>query len=325
MRGGEAHAVCAAPIHDNHRMRTAVVDIGSNSTRLLIAELADGRVTEELARRTAVTRLGDGVDTSGKLSDEAMGRVYATLDQYRAEIDDHNVDHAIAVLTSAVRDASNGEEFAATVKTRYGLSPHILTGDEEATLTFLGATSERSPEDPTPTLVIDIGGGSTEFVIGTGRKPSFHVSNQAGVVRQTERHIEHDPPEQSELEAIADDVRAIFERGVPEEHRQAVRHAIGVAGTATSLAAIAQELEPYDPEKVHGYAIDVAECQRILERLASLTLDQRRKVPGLHPDRAPTIVAGAVILIEALRFFALDSVEISEHDILRGAALGLTN
>jgi exopolyphosphatase/guanosine-5'-triphosphate,3'-diphosphate pyrophosphatase len=305
-------------------MRLAVVDIGSNSTRLLVAELEDGRVTAELARRTTVTRLGDGVDASGNLSEEAMERVYRTLEEYRSVIDGHDVDTGLAVLTSAVRDAGNGEQFASTVENRYQLTPHILTGDQEAALTFLGATSQRSPEDRTPVLVIDIGGGSTEFVIGVGREPSFNVSNQAGVVRQTERHIDHDPPERSELEATADDVRAIFKRGVPEEQRRAVRHAIAVAGTATSLAAIAQELDPYDPEKVHGYVIDVAECQQILDRLASMPLDQRREVPGLHPDRAPTIVAGAVILIEALKFFGLDQVEISEHDILRGAALGLT-
>ena len=305
-------------------MRVAVVDIGSNSTRLLVAELEDGRVTAELARRTTVTRLGDGVDASGNLSEEAMERVYRTLEEYRSVIEGHDVDTGLAVLTSAVRDAGNGEQFASAVENRYQLTPHILRGDQEAALTFLGATSQRSPEDRTPILVIDIGGGSTEFVIGVGREASFNVSNQAGVVRQTERHIDHDPPERSELEAIADDVRAIFERGVPEEQRRAVRHAIAVAGTATSLAAIAQELDPYDPEKVHGYVIDVAECQQILDRLASMPLDQRREVPGLHPDRAPTIVAGAVILIEALRFFGLDQVEISEHDILRGAALGLT-
>ncbi|HEY6398843.1 MAG TPA: Ppx/GppA phosphatase family protein [Solirubrobacteraceae bacterium] len=306
-------------------MRKAVVDIGSNSTRLLIADLDDGRVTDELVRRTAVTRLGTGVDSSGKLSDEAMKRVYATLDEYRAEIDKHSVDRALAVLTSAVRDASNGEQFADTVRTRYGLSPHILTGDEEAELTFLGATSERSAEDRTPTVVIDIGGGSTELVIGAGHEPSFHVSNQAGVVRQTERHIHHDPPQREELDALAADVRAIFERAVPSDQRRAVRHAIAVAGTATSLAAIAQDLEPYDPQKVHGYVIDVAECEQMLDRLASIPLDQRRQVPGLHPDRAPTIVAGAVILLEVLSYFGLDEVEISEHDILRGAALGLTN
>jgi exopolyphosphatase/guanosine-5'-triphosphate,3'-diphosphate pyrophosphatase len=304
-------------------MRIAVVDIGSNSTRLLIADVADGRVTAELERRSKVTRLGAGVDADGRLSDEAMERVYATLEEYRSVIDERGANRALAVLTSAVRDAANGSEFAQTVEQRYGLTPHILTGDEEARLTFLGATSERDPDDPTPTLVIDIGGGSTELVIGTGHETSFHVSTQAGVVRQTERHIHEDPPTEPELDELREDVRGIIAEGVAEEHRRAVKHAIAVAGSATSLAAIAQELDPYDPEKVHGYLLRREQCEQILTRLAAIPLEQRRQVAGLHPDRAPTIIAGVVILIEVLKLFALHEVEISEHDILRGAALGL--
>ena len=304
-------------------MRIAVVDIGSNSTRLLVADVADGRVTAELERRSKVTRLGVGVDADGRLSDEAMERVYATLEEYRSVIDERGADRALAVLTSAVRDAANGSEFAHTVEQRYGLTPHILTGDEEARLTFLGATSERDPDDPTPTLVIDIGGGSTELVIGTGHETSFHVSTQAGVVRQTERHIHKDPPTEPELDELREDVRGIIAEGVAEEHRRAVKHAIAVAGSATSLAAIAQELDPYDPEKVHGYLLRREQCEQILTRLAAIPLEQRRQVAGLHPDRAPTIIAGVVILIEVLKLFALHEVEISEHDILRGAALGL--
>jgi exopolyphosphatase / guanosine-5'-triphosphate,3'-diphosphate pyrophosphatase len=305
-------------------MRTAVVDIGSNSTRLLVADVANGAVNAELVRRSTVTRLGMGVDANGCLSDEAMKRVYSTLEEYRSLIDRHHSDTAIAVLTSAVRDAANGAEFADTVKTRYGLEPHILSGEEEARLTFLGAVSERDSGDPTPTLVVDIGGGSTELVIGAGRETKFHVSNQAGVVRQTERHIHGDPPGPDELEALARDVRAVFEQGVPSEQRRAVRRGIAVAGTATSLAAIAQGLEPYDPDKVHGYVLSEQECERILGELSRLPLRQRREVPGLHPDRAPTIVAGAIILLETLRFFDLHEVEVSEHDILRGATLALT-
>jgi exopolyphosphatase/guanosine-5'-triphosphate,3'-diphosphate pyrophosphatase len=304
-------------------VRVAVVDIGSNSTRLLIADVESGRVIDELERRTTITRLGAGVDKQGRLQEEAMGRVFKALDEYREAIDRHGVDEAIAVLTSAVRDAANGQEFAETVKGRYGLTPHVLSGDEEAGLTFRGATSERPPDDTQPTLVFDIGGGSTELVIGSGHEPTFHVSTQAGVVRQTERHIETDPPTAAELEELARDVREILAAGVPQEHRRAVRHAIGVAGTATSLAAISEKLEPYDPKKVHGYVISRAECERILELVAALPLERRREVPGLHPDRAPTIVAGVIILIEILELFALHEVEISEHDILRGAALGL--
>jgi exopolyphosphatase/guanosine-5'-triphosphate,3'-diphosphate pyrophosphatase len=304
-------------------VRRAVVDIGTNSTRLFIADVEDGKIADVLERWTAVTRLGAGVDADGRLSAEAMERVYVVLDEYRSLIDRHGGAHAVAVLTSAVRDASNGSEFARSVGARWGLEPHVLTGDEEARLTFLGATSERDPDDRTPTLVMDIGGGSTELVIGAGREMTFHVSTQAGVVRQTERHVDSDPPTRAELDELAADVRSILESAVPERIRRSVAWAIGVAGTATSMASIAQELEPYDPDKVEGYVISADDCRRILDRLAGLTLEERRRVPGLHPDRAPTIVAGGVILLETLALFGLSSFEVSENDILRGAALGL--
>lgn len=304
-------------------MRIAVVDIGSNSTRLLVAELAEDRVTAELERRTKVTRLGQGVDAGGRLAGEAMQRVYDTLDDYRALIDEHGAERAVAVLTSAVRDAANGAEFAETIRTRYGIEPHVLRGEEEAQLSFLGATSERDPDDAEPTLVVDIGGGSTEMIIGAHRQAGFHVSTQAGVVRQTERHIAHDPPTPEELSAVAEDVRAIIEAGVPVDQRRAVTRGIGVAGTATSLAAIAQKLDPYDPAKVHGYVLTAAERDRLRDYLASLPLDKRRQIPGLDPARAPTIIPGVLILEEVMGLFGLSEIEISENDILRGAALGL--
>jgi len=304
-------------------MRRAVVDIGTNSTRLFVAEVSDARVGEVLERHTEITRLGAGVDSDGRLGAEAMERVYSVLEDYGRLIERHGVSDAVAVLTSAVRDAANGEEFASTVRDRWGLEPHVLSGDEEARLTFLGATSERDPKDAAPTVVIDIGGGSTELVIGKGREMEYHVSNQAGVVRQTERHLRSDPPSDSERDALARDVREILLTGVPEPWRGAVSHAIAVAGTATSMASIAQELEPYDPDKVEGYVLSVSECRSICERLAALTVAERREVRGLHPDRAPTIVAGAIILLETLSLFGLSQVEVSEHDILRGAALDL--
>lgn len=304
-------------------MRTAVVDIGSNTTRLYIAAVEDGRITEELERRTKVTRLGAGVDQDGRLSEDAMERVFATLDTYRALIDEHDVERSLAVLTSATRDAANGQEFARVVRDRYGLEPHVLKGEEEARLSFLGATSDRDPDSTTPTLVIDIGGGSTELIVGRGRTAEFFVSTQAGVVRQTERHIHSDPPTPDELAATARDAHGILAAAVPEEHRRAVEHAIAVAGTATSLAAIAQALDPYDATKVHGYVLDVAERDALRDRLAAMTLEERREVPGLDPARAPTIVAGVMILTEVMNLVSLGTVEVSEHDILRGAALGL--
>jgi exopolyphosphatase/guanosine-5'-triphosphate,3'-diphosphate pyrophosphatase len=298
----------------------AVVDVGTNSTRLFVAEVRDGRVTAQLERLTRITRLGAGVDAHGRLDPEAIGRVLAALDDYQRVIEAHHAERRVAVLTSAVRDADNGEEFAALLRERYGLDARILDGAEEARLTFLGATSERDPEDRTTTLVTDIGGGSTEFVIGQGRQARFHVSTQAGAVRQTERHLHHDPPLPEELEDLRADVRSIIAAAVPGEARR-VEHAIGVAGTPTSLAAVAQALEPYDPDRVQGYVLAREECERLLERLAALPLSERREVPGLHPDRAPTIVAGAGILVEIMRLFELASIEVSEHDILRGAAL----
>ena len=304
-------------------MRIAVVDIGTNSTRLLVCDIEGERVTDEFERHSTVTRLGAGVDADGRLADESMERVFATLDEYRRLIDRSGADRAIAVLTSAVREAANGREFTDQVEHRYGLKPYILSGDEEAGLTFLGATSERDPEDRTPIAVIDIGGGSTEIVIGAGRAASFHVSTRAGVVRQTERHLHSDPPTDAELEHTREDVRAILKDGVPDDERNAVEHAIAVAGTATSLAAIAQRLDPYDPDKVHGYHLTRERCEQILEQLAAMPLEERRKVPGLDPARAPTIVAGILILLEVLGVFGLSELEVSEHDILRGAALGL--
>ena len=301
----------------------AIVDIGSNSIRLLIAEKTDDNEITELDRQAHVTRLGQGVDTSNTLADEAIERTYTVLADYAQRIDAHDCDTRIAVLTSAVRDSDNGQEFAQTIERRYGLTPHVLKGDEEARLTYLGATSERDPDDTTPTLVLDIGGGSTELIVGAGPEVRFRVSTRAGVVRQTERHLPDDPPTEAQMDALAQDVRGILADNVPEELRTAVKRGIAVAGTATSLAAIAQQLDPYDPEKVHGYEVSTAECERILGELSEMTLDQRREVPGLHPDRAPTIIAGVLIFEEVVQLFGLTEIEVSEHDILRGAALGL--
>jgi exopolyphosphatase/guanosine-5'-triphosphate,3'-diphosphate pyrophosphatase len=300
-------------------MKVAVVDIGTNSTRLLIAEVGDGGV-EELDRRTTVTRLGEGLEASGHLSDAAMGRVSDALASYREAIDSHGVERVVAVATSAMRDAANGPDFRDEIQRRFGMDARTISGDEEARLTFLGATAGR--DAGADTLVIDIGGGSTEYVTGRpGADPAFHVSTRMGSVRHTERHLHNDPPTAAELAALAEDARAIVETEVPADVREQVDAGIAVAGTATSLAAIDQQLDPYDPEKVHGYQLSVARCEELVARLAGLTVAQRRDLAGLHPDRAPTIVAGAVILLESMRAFELDAIEISETDILHGAAL----
>jgi exopolyphosphatase/guanosine-5'-triphosphate,3'-diphosphate pyrophosphatase len=303
-------------------MRVAVVDIGTNSTRLLVADVErDGSVTE-LVRLSRVTRLGAGVDAHGGLSPEAVERTCAVLADYRELIDQHRCDANLAVLTSAVRDASDGAAFTERVRRDYGLDARTLSGDEEAALTFLGAMSGREAS-PEPTVVVDIGGGSTEFVVGHNHTAGFHVSLQAGVVRMSERHIHSDPPAPTELQRLALDTRSIYLDGLPPEERAPVRHGIAVAGTATSAAAIDLELDPYDSARVHRHVLLLATVELLLARLAGMTEAQRREVVGLHPDRAPTIVAGMILLGEAMRAFELDRVEVSEHDILRGGALRL--
>jgi exopolyphosphatase / guanosine-5'-triphosphate,3'-diphosphate pyrophosphatase len=306
-------------------MRTAVIDIGTNSTRLLVADVdPKSGLVEDLHRESQVTRLGDGVDAGGRLCEEAMERVFATLTGYLAIMHRYQCQTNLAVLTSAVRDATNGAEFTDRVRSGFGLNARVLSGDEEAQLTLLGAMSDRvgSSADE-PTVVIDIGGGSTEFIVGTDHTAAFHVSVQAGVLRMSERHIHSDPPAPSELQELAADTRAIFYDGLPAEQRKAVKRAIAVAGTATSAAAIDQELDPYDPERVHGYPLLLATVELLIARLAEMSEAQRREVVGLHPDRAPTIVAGMILLDEAMRAFDLDRVEVSEHDILRGGTLRL--
>ena len=304
-------------------MRVAVVDIGTNSTRLLVADVdAESADVRELVRRSEVTRLGDGVDSAGRLSDEAMARVFARLDDYRRLIDEHGAERNLAVLTSAVRDAANGAEFAEKVRVDYGLDARVLSGDEEAQLTFLGAMSARQASEE-PTVVVDIGGGSTEFVVGTDLHARFHVSLPAGVVRMSERHIHSDPPAPAELQRLAADVADVFQHGLPAAERRGVVAAIAVAGTATSAAAIDMELDPYDPARVHGYRLTLGTVELLLARLAEMTDAERRRVVGLNPDRAPTIVAGMILLEEAMGVFGLEDVEVSEHDILHGGALRL--
>jgi exopolyphosphatase / guanosine-5'-triphosphate,3'-diphosphate pyrophosphatase len=296
----------------------AVVDIGTNSTRLLVAEVEGGGVTE-LVRESIVTRLGEGVDSTGALGDEPQGRVFAALDKYAAAIEEHGATVRRVVMTSAVRDASNGAEFAETVQSRYGLEGSTLSGDEEARLSFLGATAARDDSDPL--LVIDIGGGSTELVVGSRGSVDFHVSTQVGVVRHSERHLHSDPPTAEELAALAADARPTIEAAVPPDVRSRVSGAVAVAGTATSCAAIDLELDPYDPARVEGHTLSRTRIEELRDRLAALPLSERRDVTGLEAGRAPTIVAGTVVLLEVLGAFGLNSVEVSERDILWGVAL----
>ena len=303
-------------------MRVAVVDIGTNSTRLLVADVAADRAISDLHRESTVTRLGEGVDASGRLGDAPMQRVFAVLERYRETIDEYGATATTAVLTSAVRDACQRRRVHGPDQRALRLDARTISGDEEAALTFAGATSER-PHDGRSVLVCDIGGGSTEFVVGRDGVVAFHVSTQAGVVRQSERHLHEDPPPREGIHALAQEVQGIIIGAVPHDIRDSVQLGIAVAGTATQCAAIELELEPYDPARVHGHVLELGTCEMLLARLAQMTNDERREVVGLHPDRAPTIVAGIAMLIESMRAFGLERVEVSEHDILRGSALAL--
>lgn len=299
-------------------VRVAVVDIGTNSTRMLIADVEDGEVAE-VERRTTVTNLGRGVDLTGSLCSDAIDSVCTVIGDYRATWQELGAERVFAIATSAVRDSVNGEAFIAELRERFDLDAQLLSGAEEARLTYLGATAAR-PADGSPTLVLDIGGGSTEVIVGTGSKVVFHTSLQAGTIRHSERHLKSDPPHPHELEDLAGDVRQLIERAVTDAGPGPVR-AIAVAGTPTSLAAIDQELEPYEPDRVHGHRLTLRPIQRMLSRLAAMPLAERLRIPGLHPGRAPTIVAGTVILVQVMRAFGIEEIEVSERDILHGSAL----
>ena len=299
-------------------MRVAVVDMGTNSTRLLVAEIDGGRV-RELERRSTVTRLGRGVDTSQKLAPDAIEDVCATIAEYRELMQPHDPERVAAIATSAVRDADNRGAFIGELRERFALDARVLSGDDEARLTYLGTAHDREATDDT--LVVDIGGGSTELVVGSGSELSWHASLQAGTVRHTERHLANDPPRPAELEALASDVRNLIDGALAGSDFARARSGIGVAGTPTSLAAIDQALDPYDPDAVHGATLSLEAIQRMCSLLSAKSLDERLAVTGLHPGRAPTIVAGVVILIQVMRAFGLSEIEVSEHDILYGAAL----
>jgi exopolyphosphatase / guanosine-5'-triphosphate,3'-diphosphate pyrophosphatase len=298
--------------------RVGAIDLGTNSTRLLVAEVEDGRA-RELERDVRVTRLGEGVDERRRLLPLPVARVRNVLVDYRRLLDAHAAERTLAIATSAVRDAENGEAFLGEIEWSYGFATRLLSGHDEALLTFRGVTSERAL---TPgTVILDIGGGSTELVCGGQEGVRWHDSLDIGSVRLTERHLRSDPPTSDELAACAAAVRSLLGERVPEELRADAGAVVGVAGTVTSLAGLDLGLGEYDRDRVHGHVLSADGLQRQLERLASVPVAERRGMRPLDPERAPVIVAGAVIAREALAFFRVDALEVSERDILDGAAL----
>jgi len=289
-------------------LRVAAVDLGTHATRLLVADVEDGRI-DEVARDLVFTKLGEDVDKRRRVLPLPIARVRNCLSDYRRRIEALGAERTLAVGTSALRDAENGEAFLGEIEWSYGFTTRLLSGDEEGLLTFRGATAGREVDDET--LVVDIGGGSTELVTADG----FHVSLDVGSVRLTERFLHADPPTRDELDAAAAEIRSLLPP--PLAHTAA----IGVAGTITQLAALDLGLEPYDSDRVHGHRIPAAAVAGLLDGLAALPLAERRNVPALEPERAPVIVAGALILRELLAWARLDEIEATEHDLLHGTAL----
>jgi exopolyphosphatase / guanosine-5'-triphosphate,3'-diphosphate pyrophosphatase len=298
--------------------RVAAIDIGTNSTRLLVADVESGRI-EDLDRETRITRLGEGVDKRRRLLPVPIARVRNVLSDYRRQLETRGAERTLAIATSAIRDAENGEAFLGEIEWSYGFATRLLTGHDEAMMMFRGVTSER--ELDAGTVIVDIGGGSTELVAGGPDGLHWHDSLDIGSVRLTERFLASDPPSEEELESCATAVRALLAERVPDEIRGATRSAVGVAGTITSIAALALGLEEYDRDRVHGFELSAKALDEQLHRLASVSLAERRNLKPLEPERAPVIVAGAVIARETLAFFGLDEMEISERDILDGVAL----
>jgi exopolyphosphatase / guanosine-5'-triphosphate,3'-diphosphate pyrophosphatase len=284
-------------------VRVAAVDLGTNTTRLLVADIAD-RTLAEVHRETRITRLGEGVDARHRLLPVPMARVRNTLSDYRRTLESLGSERTLLVATSAVRDAENGEAFLGEIEWSYGFATRLVTGDEEAELTRRGVHPQPA------TLVVDIGGGSTELLVD-----DFHVSLDIGSVRFTERFIHTDPPTQEELDACAAAVGDAL-----TDVRASPCAAIGVAGSVTTLAALDLGLAEYDRARVHGHTLTLDGARAQLARLAALPLAERRTLPSIDPERAPVIVAGAIILVETLAHFGLDAIEVSEHDILDGIA-----
>jgi exopolyphosphatase/guanosine-5'-triphosphate,3'-diphosphate pyrophosphatase len=296
--------------------RVGVVDLGTNSTRLLVADVADGAV-HELDRRLTITRLGEGVDARGQLLPAAIARVRNALTDYRRASEDLGAERTLAFATSAVRDADNGEAFLGEIEWSYGFTTRLLSGHDEALLTFRGVAAGR--ELPEGTLVLDVGGGSTELILGGPAGVAFHDSLDLGCVRLTERFLADDPPTPQQVDAAAEFARALLAERLPPGTR--VAEAIGVAGTVTTLATMSLGLEQEEPELVHGHRLAADWIAVESERLATLSVEQIRGERGIHPDRAPVIVAGTIVVRETLAHLGLTEVEASEHDNLYGAAL----
>jgi exopolyphosphatase / guanosine-5'-triphosphate,3'-diphosphate pyrophosphatase len=316
--------------------RVAAIDCGTNSLRLLIADIDPARrELADIERRMEIVRLGQGVDATGRLAPEALDRTFRVLADYAREIRDTGTTAVRMVATSASRDASNAAEFTQGVQDTLGITPEVITGLAEARLSFAGATAELAAPGPghpePPYLVVDIGGGSTEFVLG---KPGAgaaeaadlaEISVDIGCVRLTERHLHADPPAPAEVAAAATDIdRALDDVAAAVAVREA-RTLVGLAGSVTTLTAIALDLPAYDASKVHHARISADRVHEVTEQLLSKTRTERAAIGSLHPGRVDVIGAGALVLDRVMQRFAFAELVTSEHDILDGIAWSIAD
>jgi exopolyphosphatase/guanosine-5'-triphosphate,3'-diphosphate pyrophosphatase len=311
--------------------RVAAIDCGTNSIRLLVADVPAEGAHTDLLRRMEVVRLGEGVDATGRLAPRAIERTRAALAEYTQQARDLGATAVRMAATSATRDAANRRDFEDMVVSTLGQTPDVITGREEADLSFLGATASldaaaraRGSEPPRPPfLVVDIGGGSTEFVLGDGGGVRAARSVDIGCVRLTERHLHGDPPTAGQVRRTEDDIRAALAEvraDVPVEQAAGL---VGVAGSVTTVAALALELPAYDAEAIHGSRIPVDAVRTVTADLLTATREQRAAMPVMHPGRVDVIGAGALVLRVLMDEFGLAEVVVSEHDILDGIALRL--
>jgi exopolyphosphatase/guanosine-5'-triphosphate,3'-diphosphate pyrophosphatase len=305
-------------------LRVAAIDCGTNSIRLLIADIENGKLTD-VVRTMVIVRLGEGVDKTGEFSQAALTRTFAAIDTYAQLITKHEPKLLRFVATSASRDVSNRDEFVDGVFSRLGIYPDVISGDEEAALSFLGAPADLLNFDQAPVapyLVVDIGGGSTEFVLGT-TKPTASISTNVGCVRMTERHLVSDPPTAKEIAAATSDIDAAIDQAYLAVPVADAKSLIGLAGSVTTVAALALGLTKYDSETIHGSHISAEDVHRVTQDLLTMSRAQRATLGPMHEGRIDVIGSGALVLDRIMARTGLSEVIVSERDILDGIARDL--
>jgi len=304
--------------------RVAAIDCGTNSLRLLVADVdpAAGRLSD-VDRRLEIVRLGQGVDATGRLAADALARTLRVLRSYQRIIEEASASAIRMVATSATRDAVNAGEFVAGVRDILAIEPEVLSGEDEARLSFIGATAELAGTMTGPYLVTDIGGGSTEFVLGDPGAMTAAVSVNIGCVRMTERHLHHDPPGEDEIKAARADIDAALDEVARQIPVTAARTLVGLAGSVTTVAALDIGLDAYEAEKIHHSRVSVEAVRAVTASLLAQTRAERARLAVMHPGRVDVIAGGALVLTQIMERFGFGEVLVSEHDILDGLAWSL--